>query len=186
MKLYIGNMVSLRCKLVVKDELEKRGLLYSNLELGEVTLNNDLSANERDAFALALHFYGLELLKDKETIIIEKIKNIIVEMVHYSDALPTVKFSVYLSERMNMDYHYLSNLFSHVKGSTIENFIIVHKIERVKEMIMYDELNLTEIANMMQYSSVAHLSNQFKKITGLTPSNFKNFKKRKRHNIEDL
>jgi AraC-like DNA-binding protein len=186
MKLFVQNMVSQRCKLIVKDELQKRGLLFTDIQLGEVNLVNAISENDRDSLALALHFYGLELLKDKDAIIIEKIKNIIVEMVHYSDALPLVKISVYLSEKLNLDYHYLSNLFSRTKGITIEHFILLHKIEKVKELIMYNELNLTEIANLMQYSSVAHLSNQFKKITGLTPSYFKNFKKRKRSNLEDL
>ena len=186
MKLFIQNMVSQRCKLIVKNELEKLGLIFTSIELGEVNLLNDILDEESDLLAKCLHSYGLELLKGKDAIIIEKIKNIVVEMVHYTDEMPKVNISIFLSEKMSMDYHFLSNLFSKTKGITIEHFIILHKIERVKELIMYEELNLTQISYLMHYSSVAHLSNQFKKITGLTPSFFKNIKKRKRTNLEDI
>lgn len=186
MKIFIQNMVSQICKLIVKSELEKLGLIFTSIELGEVNLLNDISEVESDLLAKSLHANGLELLKGKDAIIIEKIKNIVVEMVHYSDEIPKVNISVYLSEKMNMDYHFLSNLFSKTKGITIEHFIILQKIERAKELIMYEELNLTQISYLMHYSSVAHLSNQFKKITGLTPSYFKNLKKRKRSNLEDI
>lgn len=129
---------------------------------------------------------GLELLDDKRAILIERIKNVIVQMIHYEDDLPKVKFSVYLAEQLNYDYTYLANIFSETQGTTIEHYIILHKIEKVKELIIYDELNLTEIAGKLHYSSVAHLSNQFKKVTGLTPTYFKSLKKKKRSLLEDI
>lgn len=186
MKLLIQNMVSLRCKLLVKAELEKLGLAYHSIELGEVFLQQPITSSQKDELAKSLHKSGLEIMDDKNTILIEKIKNIVVEMVHYMDELPKIKFSVFLSEKLHKDYHSLSELFSKTKGMTIEHFIILHKIERVKELIMYDELNLTEIAYKLHYSSVAHLSQQFKKVTGLTPSFFKSLKKKNRFNLEDL
>lgn len=186
MKLLIQNMVSLRCKLLVKAELEKLGLTYHSIELGEVILGHAITSAQKMELATALHSSGLEIMNDKNTILIEKIKNIIVEMVHYSDELPDVKFSVFLSEKLHKDYHALSELFSKNKGITIEHYIIFHKIERVKELIMYDELNLTEIAFKLHYSSAAHLSHQFKKVTGLTPSFFKSIQKKRRVNLEDI
>ena len=145
-----------------------------------------LTAEQREQIRIALLKSGLELMDDKKAVLIEKIKNVIIEMVHYADELPKTNFSDYLSEKLNYDYTYLANLFSEVQGTTIEKFIISHKIERVKELIIYDELNLTEIAWKMHYSSVAHLSNQFKKITGLTPSHFKKLKNKRRKAIEDI
>jgi AraC-like DNA-binding protein len=127
----------------------------------------------------------LELLDDKKSILIEKIKSVIVEMIHYSDELPQINFSDYISEKLNFDYTYLSNVFSEVKGITIQHFIIINKIERVKELLLYDELNLTEISYKLQYSSVAHLSNQFKKVTGLSPSFYKQLQQ-KRKNLENM
>ena len=125
-------------------------------------------------------------MDDKKSVLIEKIKDVVIEMVHYEDELPKVNFSDYLAEKLGYNYTYLANLFSETEGTTIEHFIIIHKIERVKELIIYDELNLTEIAWKLHYSSVAHLSNQFKKITGLTPSFFKSLKNKKRNNLENL
>ncbi|MBK8846627.1 MAG: helix-turn-helix transcriptional regulator [Bacteroidetes bacterium] len=186
MKLLIRNMVSLRCKLLVKAELEKLGLAYHSIELGEVILQKPIDAVQKNELIKALHLSGLEIMDDKNTMLIEKIKNIIVEMVHYTDELPDAKFSLFLSEKLHKDYNSLSELFSKTKGITIEHFIILHKIERAKELIMYDELNFSEIAYKLNYSSGAHLSNQFKKITGLTPSFFKSIQKKKRTNIEDL
>jgi AraC-like DNA-binding protein len=186
MKLLIQNMVSLRCKLLVKSELEKIGLAYHSIELGEVILQKPIEAAQKIELTKALHSSGLEIMDDKNTMLVEKIKNIIVEMVHYSDEFPDFKFSVFLSEKLHKDYHLLSELFSKTKGMTIEHFIIIHKIERAKELIMYDELNLSEIACKLNYSSIAHLSHQFKKITGLTPSFFKSIQKKKRTNLEDL
>jgi AraC-like DNA-binding protein len=178
MIIYIQNMVSLRCKIFVKAELDNMGILYDYVELGEVKLKHVISDETRQQLGKALHNAGLELMEDRKSILVEKIKNIIIEMVHYSDVLPTINFSDFLKDKLHQDYHTLSELFSNTKGITIEQFIIIHKIERVKELIMYDELNLTEISYKMNYSSVAHLSNQFKKITGLTPSFFKKIKRK--------
>jgi AraC-like DNA-binding protein len=135
---------------------------------------------------LNLSLSGLELLDDKKSVLIEKIKNVIIEMIHYSDELPKVNYSEYISKKLNYDYTYLSNLFSEVKGITIQHFIILHKIERVKELLLYEEYNLTEISYLMQYSSVAHLSNQFKKVTGLSPSFYKLMKKKRGSNLEGI
>ena len=186
MKLFIKNMVSIRCKMIVKSELENLGLHYIIVELGEVEIKGELSEKKQTRLKAALLRSGLELMEDKKAILIEKIKNIIVEMIHYSDELPKVKFSDYLSEKLNHDYTYLSNLFSEVKSTTIEHFIISHKIERVKEMLVYNEFTLSEIAWKLHYSSVAHLSNQFKKITGLTPSHFKKMKHKRLKSLENL
>jgi AraC-like DNA-binding protein len=179
-------MVSIRCKMLVKTELEKLELHYTTVELGEVNLTGNITTEQRNQLNIALKKSGLELMDDKKAILIGKIKNVIIEMVHYADELPTTKFSSFLSEKLSHDYTYLANLFSEVQGTTIEHFIITHKIEKVKELLVYDELNLTEIAYKMGYSSVGHLSNQFKKITGLTPSHFKQMKNKRRHNLENL
>jgi AraC-like DNA-binding protein len=179
-------MVSTRCKMVVKEELKKLGLHFILVDLGVVDIMENITIEQHDQIKAALLKSGLELMDDKKAVLIERIRNIIIEMVHYSDELPKTNFSDYLSEKLNYDYTYLANLFSEVQGTTIEKFIIAHKIERVKELIIYDELNLTEIAWLMHYSSVAHLSNQFKKITGLTPSHFKNLKNKRRNPIEDV
>jgi AraC-like DNA-binding protein len=179
-------MVSQRCKMVVKQELTKLGLHFVVVDLGEIEIMEDLSEEQHDELKMALMESGLELMDDKRAVLIEKIKNVIVEMVHYSDELPKINYSDYISEKLNYDYTYLSNLFSEVKGTTIQQFIITHKIERVKELLLYAELNLTEISYQLQYSSVAHLSNQFKKITGLTPSEFKHLKNKHRSPIEEI
>jgi AraC-like DNA-binding protein len=186
MKLFIKNMVSLRCKMLVKTELEKMHIAYKNVDLGEADLEEPITGKQLAALKAILLKSGLELMDDKKAMLVEKIKNVIVEMVHYADELPTTNFSDYLSEKLNHNYIYLSNLFSEVKGITIEHYIIIHKIEKVKELIIYDELNLTEIAFKLNYSSVAHLSNQFKKITGLTPSFFKQLKDKRRSTLEDM
>lgn len=179
-------MVSIRCKMVVKEELRKFGLHFVVLDLGVVDIMEDISPQVRADLKTALMLSGLELMDDKKAILIEKIRNVIVEMIHYDDEMPKVKFSVYLSDKLHYDYTYLANLFSEVTGMTIEHQIITHKIEKVKELLLYDELNLTQISYRMAYSSVAHLSNQFKKVTGLTPSQFKLLKDKKRNQIEDL
>lgn len=186
MKLVIQNMVSLRCKLMVKSELDKLGIAYQSVELGEVQLAKPITDTLKNKLKEELHKSGLELMFDKKAILIEKMINIIVEMVHYSDELPNVNFSTFLSEKMKQDYHKMAELFSKTKGVTVEHFIILHKIEKVKELIIYDDLSLTEIAFKMHYSSVAHLSRQFKQITGLTPSFFKSLSKRSRNSLEDL
>ncbi|HUC81006.1 MAG TPA: AraC family transcriptional regulator [Flavisolibacter sp.] len=176
MKLLIKNMVSLRCKMIVKSELEKLDLHFIIIELGEVEIKEKLSPKKQNELQEALHRFGLELMDDKKSVLIEKVKNIIVEMIHYTDEPPTLNFSNFLSEKLGYDYNYLSNLFSEVKGTTIEQYIISHKIEKAKELLIYNELTLTEIAYKLHYSSVSHLSNQFKKITGLTPTFFKHMK----------
>lgn len=179
-------MVSLRCKLVVKEALESLGLHFVILELGIVEIMQDLTEAQHTQLYDLLLKSGLELMDDKKSVLIEKIKNIIIEMVHYSDELPKVTYSDYISEKMGLDYTYLSKLFSEVRGITIEHFIIAHKIERVKELLLYDELNLTQISYIMNYSSVSHLSKQFKKVTGLTPSFFKKLKEKKRIALENI
>jgi AraC-like DNA-binding protein len=179
-------MVSLRCKLVVKEALESLGLHFVILELGIVEIMQDLTEAQHTQLYEMLLKSGLELMDDKKSVLIEKIKNIIIEMVHYSDELPKVTYSDYISEKMGLDYTYLSKLFSEVRGITIEHFIIAHKIERVKELLLYDELNLTQISYIMNYSSVSHLSKQFKKVTGLTPSFFKKLKEKKRIALENI
>src|SRR5688572_25926709 len=186
MKIYIKYMVSLRCKMLVKDELTKLGLHYGAVDLGTVDMLEDLTEEQHNQLKENLLKSGLELLDDKRSILIEKIKNVIVEMIHYSDEVPKMNYSDYISEKLNYDYTYLSNLFSEVKGITIQQFIIIHKIERAKELLLYDELTLTEIAYRLHYSSVAHLSNQFKKVTGLTPSHYKQMKDKKRSPIEEI
>ena len=186
MKLYIKYMVSIRCKLLVKAELKNLGLHFIVVELGEVEIMEQISPIQREQLKLALAQSGLELMDDQKAHLIEKIKKVIIEMVHYADELPRIKNSDYISEKLNYDYTYLANLFSEVAGLTIEHYIIEHKIERVKELLMYDELNLTQISYKMNYSSVAHLSNQFKKVTGLTPSHFKQLKDKRRKSLEDI
>jgi len=179
-------MVSNLCKMVVREELKKLGLHFIIVDLGVVDIMENITAEQREQIRIALLKSGLELMDDERAVLIEKIKNVIIEMVYYTDELPKTNFSDYLSEKLNYDYTYLSKLFSEVQGTTIEKFIISHKIERVKELIFYGELNLSEIAWNMHYSSVAHLSNQFKKNTGLTPSDFKKLKNKKRKAIENV
>ena len=186
MKLYIKYMVSLRCKMMVKEELERLGLRYVSVDLGIVETMEDISEEQRDKLSRNLLMSGLELLGDKKSILIEKIKNVITEMIHYSNEIPKVNYSDYISEKLGYDYTYLANTFSEVKGITIQQFIIIHKIEKVKELLLYDELTLSEIAFKLHYSSGAHLSNQFKKITGLTPSFYKQLKVKRQENLEDL
>jgi len=172
--------------MVVKAELDKLGLHYGVVDLGEVQIRESMTAEQRARLKTALLESGLELMDDKKAILIEKIINVIIEMIHYADELPKTNFSDYLSEKLNYDYTYLANLFSETKGTTIEHFIILHKIEKVKELIIYDELNFSEIAWKLHYSSVAHLSHQFKKITGLTPSFFKSIKRKKRTTLDNV
>jgi AraC-like DNA-binding protein len=179
-------MVCIRCKMVVRDELANLGLKHLGVELGEVELLEEMTSNQHDAFKVALLKSGLELLDDKKSVFIQKIKNIIIELVHYSEEPLSINLSEYLSQKLNHDYTYLANLFSEVTGVTIEKFFITHKIERVKELLVYNELTLTEIAYKMHYSSVSHLSSQFKKVTGLTPSHFKQLRNKRRSMLEDL
>ena len=186
MKLYIKYMVSLRCKMLVKEELKNLGLHHTTVELGVVEIMEEITKEQREKLKAALLESGLELMEDKRAMLIEKIKIVITEMIHYSDELPRVNYSEYISKTMGYDYTYLANIFSEVKGITIEHYIIAHKIEKVKELLLYDELNLTEISYLMNYSSVSHLSTQFKKVTGLTPTFFKNLKSKNRTNLDEV
>lgn len=179
-------MVSIRCKMAVTEALKKLGLHYVNVDLGEIETLETISTAQREQLKIELQKSGLELMDDKKAILIEKIKNVIVEMVHYTEEPLKINFSDFLAEKLHYDYTYLSNLFSEVVGTTIEHFIIAHKIERVKELIVYDELNLTEISYLLNYSSVAHLSNQFKKVTGLTPSHFKKLKQKRNVGLDEF
>lgn len=179
-------MVSLRCKLIVRQILGELGVTFGVVDLGFVEMKEEMTPEKRLDFGRRLITFGLELLDDKKSILIERIKNVITQMIHYADELPNQNYSDYIIEQLQYDYTYLSNIFSEVKGITIQQFIILHKIERVKELLLYDELNLTEISYKLGYSSVAHLSNQFKKVTGLTPTYFKKLRKERVSNLENL
>jgi AraC-like DNA-binding protein len=179
-------MVSLRCKLFVKEELKKLDLQFVNVELGMIELLEEITVQQHADLKKTLLSAGLELMDNKRSILIERIKGVIIEMIHYTDELPKVNYSDYISEKLGYDYTYLANTFSEVKGTTIQQFIIVHKIERVKELLLYDELNLTEIAYKLHYSSVSHLSNQFRKITGLSPSFYKKLREKRQLNLENM
>ena len=175
-------MVSFRCKMAVKDALDKMGLHYRFIDLGEIYLiENTITPEQHDHLKSVLQKIGLELMEETKSVLVERIKNIIIEMIHFKDEWPKCKTSEYLSNQLNHNYNYLSNLFTEGTGTTIQHYILLHKIEKVKELILYDELNITEISYKLNFSSVAHLSCQFKKLTGLTPKNFKNnhdYKKR--------
>ncbi|MCC5931321.1 MAG: helix-turn-helix transcriptional regulator [Cyclobacteriaceae bacterium] len=186
MRIFIKHMVSLRCKLKVKEELNKLGIDYLSIDLGVVELTENISPEQHDLLKKTLLCSGLELMEDKKAILVERVKNIITKMIHESDELPNINFSDYLSEQLDYDYTYLSNIFTEVKGITIQQYIINNKIERVKELLLYDEMNLTEISYLLHYSSVAHLSNQFRKVTGLTPSFYKQLKLQRKENLENL
>ncbi|MCF0062545.1 AraC family transcriptional regulator [Dyadobacter chenwenxiniae] len=186
MKLYIKYMVSLRCKMLVAEELQKLDISFTELDLGTVNITGDILPAKLAILKSNLLKSGLELMDDRKSILTEKIKNLIIEMVHYSDEFPRVNHSEYISNRLGYDYTYLANIFSEVKGITIQQFIIIHRIERVKELILYDELNLTEISQKLHYSSVAYLSNQFKHITGLSPSFYKQLNGKRKDNLENV
>ena len=175
----------MRCQIAVKSELDKLGLHHTRVELGETEIMEELSPEQRSMLSDSLKNIGLELLEDKKNIMVERIKTIIIELVHFNEDQIKTNLSDYLSEKLNHNYTYLSNLFSEIKGTTIEKFYLANKIERVKELLVYDEINLTEIAWKLHYSSVAHLSNQFKKMTGLTPSHFKNLRNKNRTGSEN-
>jgi AraC-like DNA-binding protein len=186
MKIHIKYMVSDRCKTAVRDVLKKMNLHFVLVELGEVDIMEMLTPEQNEEIRTELKKTGLELMDDKKAILIERIKNVVVEAIHYSNEALKTNFSDHLSKKLNYDYTYLSNLFSETTGTTIEHFIIHHKIERVKELLIYDELSLTEISYRLHYSSVAHLSNQFKKVTGLTPTFFKSLKDKRLSGLENV
>ncbi|MFT3680782.1 MAG: AraC family transcriptional regulator [Ferruginibacter sp.] len=186
MKLYIKNMVCSRCKMVVKTELERQGLHPLSVELGEAAIVEELSKEQLQQLNTGLKAFGFEMIDNRKSGLIEKIKNIIVQQVHHSDGEMNNNLSQIISSQLHQDYNYLSNLFSEVEGTTIEKYFIAQRVEKIKELLMYDELNLSQIADKLGYSSVAYLSAQFKKVTGLTPTFFKSLKDRKRRNIEEL
>jgi len=186
MKVYIKNMVCSRCKMVVKSELEKLGLQLLSVDLGEVEVVSPITESQKQEIAGRLKSFGFELIDDKKSKTIEKIKTLIIELIYNQNNELSINLSEFLSQKLAVDYASLSNLFSEVEGTTIEKYFILQKIERVKEFLMYDEMSLSEIAFLLNYSSVGYLSNQFKKITGLTPSHFKQLKNKKRRQIEDL
>lgn len=186
MKLYIKNMVCNRCKMVMKSELEQLGLHPLSVELGEVEITEPDVEPVKDALLQRLHQLGFDLIDDKKSRIIEKIRSVIIDLVHHQDNDIRTNLSEVLGRELHHDYNYLSSLFSEVEGTTIEKYFIAQKIERVKELLVYDELSLSEIAFRLNYSSVAYLSNQFKKITGLTPSHFKQIKEQKRKPLDSL
>jgi AraC-like DNA-binding protein len=181
-------MVSLRCKTMVKEELKRLGLQSQHVlvDLGMVEILEDITQEQRDQLKEKLLVSGLELLDDKKSILIEKIINVVIDMIHFSNELPKQNYSDLISQKLEYDYTYLANIFSEVKGITLQQFIIIQKIERVKELLLYDKLNLTEISHKLHYSSVAHLSNQFKKVTGLSPSFFKQLKKKRKDLLETM
>ena len=185
MKIYIKYMVSNRCKIAVREVLRKMGLHFVVVDLGEVEIMEEILGDRHEQLKTALQNEGFELMDDRKAILIEKIKNVITEMIHHSDEAINMNYSDFIVGKLNYDYNYLSNLFSEMKGITIQQFIIIHKIERAKELLLYDELNLTEISYKLHYSSVGHLSNQFKKVTGLSPSAFKRLKHNRRP-IEEI
>lgn len=176
----------MRCRMIVETELTKLGIAINTIDLGVADTLDDVSDLQKKQLKESLHAVGLELITDKKLILIEKIKNTIIEAIHYSDELIKINFSDYISKKLNYDYTYLANIFSEVKGMSIQQFIILNKIEKVKELLLYNELNLSEISDKLHYSSASHLSNQFKKVTGLAPSFFKRLKKRRSQNLEDL
>jgi len=185
-KLYIKNMVCNRCKMVVKAELEKIGIVPLSVDLGEVVVEKDISDDQKKLIDIKLQEFGFALIDDRKSRVIEKIKTIIIELVHQQNSKLSTNLSDYLSSELNHDYTYLTNLFSEVEGTTIEKYYIAQKIEKVKELLVYNELSLSEIAYMLHYSSVSHLSNQFKKVTGLTPSHFKNIRIEKRKPLDEV
>lgn len=172
--------------MVVKEELKNLGLHYVSVDLGVAEIMEDITQDQQKQLKNNLLKSGLELLDDKKSVLIEKIKNVIIEMIYYTDELPKINYSEYISEKLNLDYTYLANIFSEVKGITIQHFIIINKIEKVKEMLLYEELDLTEISYRLNYSSVAHLSSQFKKITGLSPTYYMQLKQKRESILKNL
>jgi AraC-like DNA-binding protein len=179
-------MVCIRCEMVVKDELTKLGLHFTRVELGQAEIIENISVTQQDQIRSQLSKSGLELVDDIKTVLVEKIKKIIIELVHYSEEPLSINLSVYLSRQVNHNYTYLANIFSETQGHSIEKFFIEHKIERVKELLIYNELNLTEIAYKLHYSSLAHLSHRFKKVTGITATHYKRLKEKRRSMLEEI
>ncbi|MNK01853.1 Transposon Tn10 TetD protein [compost metagenome] len=186
MILYIKNMVCSRCKMVVRNVFGEAGIVPLNIELGEVELKEEPAAAQLEQLSTKLQELGFEIIDDRKSKVIEQIKNAIITLVHHSEEAPKMNLSDILTEKLNYDYTYLSNLFSEVEGLTIEKYLIAQRVEKVKELLRYDQLTLSQIADQLGYSSVAYLSNQFKKQTGLSPSFYKSQKENHRRNIEEL
>ena len=187
MKLFIKNMVCSRCVMVVRNELEAMGFEPGQVTLGEAEVKNDLSPDQKEMLRRKLADLGFELLDDKKARLVEKIKNAVIEIIHYGEDLDNrIKFSKQIEQKVGVDYHQLSTLFSETEGTTIEKYIILQRIEKVKELLVYNELSLSEIAFKTGYSSIQHLSTQFKKVTGLTPSHFKEIKDNKRKPLDEV
>ncbi len=187
MKIHIKYMVSSRCKMLVKAELDKLGLEYAQVELGEVELKKPINQGQYAELQSSLMKSGLELIEDKKAILADKIRVAVVELVHYSDDMSKVNFADYISQKLGHQYSYLTTIFSEVTNMTIEQYVIIHKVERAKELLLYGDLNLTEISHKLRYSSLAHLSAQFKKVTGMTPTQFKKLKEHtRRTTLESL
>ncbi|MGO1520096.1 MAG: helix-turn-helix domain-containing protein [Sphingobacterium sp.] len=185
-KIFVKNMVCNRCIMVVQDELEKLGLAVEQVTLGEVHFNQEIAAQDKERIHDQLYPLGFEIIDDKKSRTIEKIKNLIIEQVHHQEDERRSNLSDYLSDKLNQDYSHISNLFSEIEGTTIEKYYIAQKIEKVKELLVYDELSLSEIASRLNYSSVSYLSNQFKKVTGLSPSHFKKVGEEKRKPLDEV
>lgn len=179
-------MVSQRCKMMVSDELQKLGLKYENIGLGSVKFAFNVPEEQLIQFAKNLKKGGLEILENRKEILNEKIVNVIIEMVHHSNELPDINYSDYISRKLKYNYNYLSNIFMEQKGISIQQYIILHKINKVIELLHYNEMSLTEISHKLDYSSVSHLSNQFKKITGYSPRQFKQLNIQRTSNLEDI
>lgn len=186
MVIHIKNMVCNRCKMVVREEFVKHGIVPERVELGEVLINDSANEEALQRISDQLHTYGFEILDDKRSTLIEKVKNLIIQLVYENNSELKVNLSSYLAEQTDVEYSYLTGLFSEIEGITIEKYFIAQRIERVKELLIYDELTISEIAFKMNYSSVAHLSNQFKKVTGLTPGYYKRFRTEKRRSIDSI
>ena len=185
-KLHIKNMVCNRCIEAVQEEFEKSGIAVSKIRLGEVDVVSPMDSEKKDQISKTLSQRGFELLEDKNGQIIESIKSLVVEQIHHADRALNTNYSTYLEREIGKDYSTLSGLFSSVEGVTIERYIILQKLEKIKELLIYDELNLSQIAHRLGYSSVQHLSNQFKKNTGMTPSAFKKLQNPNRKTLDNI
>lgn len=186
MKYFVKHMISNPCKMFVRQELTKLGIRYNSVELGEVDVSEKLSYNQKELLKNSLKNYGLEVVDDRRTVLVEKIKAIIVDLVYYSGDSANMKLSYILSEKLQLNYNYLAKVFTEELGITVEKYIILQKVEHIKELMMYGEMNMTQIASKLNYSSVAHLSLQFKKVTGYSPSMFRQLTGNRRITIEEI
>ncbi|MBI3239232.1 MAG: helix-turn-helix transcriptional regulator [Flavobacteriia bacterium] len=186
MKIYIKYMVSIRCKMAVKEALKGLGLHFVFVDLGIVETMEELTPEQWQQLKIVLHRSGLELMDDKKAALVQQTKKLILDLIYNTDEELNMSFTVYLSQQTHQEYPYLANLFLEVQGTTIQQYMIIHKVERIKELIIYGELSISEITWKMNYSSVAHLSNQFKKITGLTPTHFRQLKEKRLQTMEDV